>query len=275
MSFCNSPASATMLSASQEQVSRRAPLVPKAVPIKLDFAAYRREKSSSVSQKSGPEEVAEAGLHAFEQEWGAQGPPGFAAPDVQGMMTSPHRQLQASPQAVAHQSWDGSWETDEWGQMPSMPYMPSMSSFAAASGACGSSDDSLYDENRYYGVIRDYNDSGGFGFLECPSARVRFGMDVWIHRRQMFGFNVGDKVSFMVCRNQSGQPQARQVIKSADVQRLKAKRQLQAERTELQLRQKRSSTQASAGPSRGVQQGQVMDEEEAKRFQATLKKRRN
>lgn len=265
MSLHSVARSAPMLSASQEQgqASRKVPLVPKAVPIKLDFAAYRREKNSSVSNKNGAEEVAEAGLHAFEQQWGAQGQ------DVRGMMTSPHWQMQAMPQAVAHQSWDVSWEIDRasaesWGQI---------SSGVAASGTWTSDDASLEDENRYYGSIRDYNESGGFGFLECPAARARFGMDVWIHRRQMFGFKVGDEVSFVVCRNHTGQPQARQVIKSSDVQRLKAKRQLQAERTELQLRQKRTNSQTSTAASKGGQQ--VMDEEEAKRFQAALKKRRS
>lgn len=276
MSLHSVARSAPMLSASQEQeqASRKVPLVPKAVPIKLDFAAYRsrREKNSSVSNKNGAEEVAEAGLHAFEQQWGAQGPPSFSAPsrqDVRGMMTSPQPQMQVMPQAVAHQSWDVSWEIDRasaeaWGPM---------SSAVAASGTWTSDDASLEDENRYYGSIRDYNESGGFGFLECPAARARFGMDVWIHRRQMFGFKVGDEVSFVVCRNHTGQPQARQVMKFSDVQRLKAKRQLQAERTELQLRQKRTNSQTSAAASKGGQQ--VMDEEEARRFQAALKKRRS
>lgn len=127
---------------------------------------------------------------------------------------------------------------------------------------------SLEEEHRYRGHIRDFNEGGGFGFLECPSAKAKYGMDVWIHRRQMFGFNVGDEVSFMVSRNHNGQPQARHVIKAADVARIKAKKKDQEHRTELQLREKKV-----AAPRQAIGKGGVMDEEAAKRFQASLKRK--
>merc|ERR1719199_1950302 len=107
----------------------------------------------------------------------------------------------------------------------------------------GSSQDgwaqSLEDDYRFMGSIRDFNEGGGFGFIEWPAAKAKFGMDVWIHRRQMFGFKVGDEVSFMITRNHNGQPQARHVIKATDVPKVKAKKKAQEQRSELQLRQKR------------------------------------
>ena len=59
-------------------------------------------------------------------------------------------------------------------------------------------------EERYYGSIRDYNESQGFGFIECDEAKMRYGMDVFIHRRQMFGLAKGDEVSFVIVRNSQG-----------------------------------------------------------------------
>lgn len=123
--------------------------------------------------------------------------------------------------------------------------------------------DPFEDENRFWGFIRDFNESGGFGFIECAKARQKYGCDVWIHRRQFFGFKVGDEVNFMVSKNHNGQPQARHVIKASDVARIKAKKKAQEERSMHQLRQKRNYVESgSAG---------VMSEEEAKRFQASLK----
>merc|ERR1719183_2321924 len=126
----------------------------------------------------------------------------------------------------------------------------------------GSSQDgweqSLEDDNRFMGYIRDFNEGGGFGFIECPAAKARFGMDVWIHRRQMFGFKVGEEVTFIVARNNGGQPQARHVIKVADLGKLKAKKQASQSRTELLLRQKMAG---QTQPSPAAQH--VMTEEEA------------
>ncbi|CAJ1341178.1 unnamed protein product [Effrenium voratum] len=71
-------------------------------------------------------------------------------------------------------------------------------------------------EERYYGQIRDYNESQGFGFIECEEAKMRYGMDVFIHRRQMFGLSKGNEVSFVIVRNSQGQPQARHVIRKEE-----------------------------------------------------------
>eukprot|EP00434_Breviolum_minutum_P019887 symbB.v1.2.017547.t1/scaffold1371.1/size209032/19 len=53
-------------------------------------------------------------------------------------------------------------------------------------------------------LIRDYNESQGFGFIECEDAKMRFGMDVFIHRRQMFGLKKDDEVSFVITCHQEG-----------------------------------------------------------------------
>lgn len=79
-------------------------------------------------------------------------------------------------------------------------------------------------EERFFGIIRDYSESQGFGFIECDEAKLRFGMDTFIHRRQMFGLSRGDEVSFIIIKNGQGQPQARNVIKKDDTKRILSKR---------------------------------------------------
>merc|ERR1711924_281349 len=84
-----------------------------------------------------------------------------------------------------------------------------------------------------------------------------------IHRRQFFGFKVGDEVNFMVSKNHNGQPQARHVIKASDVARIKAKKKAQEERSMHQLRQKRNYVESgSAGVMSEEVSGQLEDGKE-------------
>eukprot|EP00439_Symbiodinium_sp_Y106_P082750 s923_g22.t1 len=96
-------------------------------------------------------------------------------------------------------------------------------------------------EERYYGVIRDYNESQGFGFIECEDAKWRYGMDVFIHRRQMFGLAKGDEVSFVIVRNSQGQPQARHVIKKEETARILEKRKDREKREAEKLQAKKQA----------------------------------
>mmetsp|Transcript_42895 Transcript_42895/g.99934 ORF Transcript_42895/g.99934 Transcript_42895/m.99934 type:complete len:252 (+) Transcript_42895:49-804(+) len=127
-------------------------------------------------------------------------------------------------------------------------------------------------EERYYGVIRDYNESQGFGFIECEDAKWRFGMDVFIHRRQMFGLSKGDEVSFVIVRNSQGQPQARHVIRKEETARILEKRRDREKREAQKLQAKKQASEKVFTPS--TMEGKVMSEEEAKRFQKSLKRGR-
>lgn len=127
-------------------------------------------------------------------------------------------------------------------------------------------------EERYYGLIRDYNESQGFGFIECDDAKMRYGMDVFIHRRQMFGLAKGDEVSFVIVRNSQGQPQARHVIKKEETARILEKRKDRERREAAKLAAKKQTSEKVFTPS--TMEGKVMSEEEARRFQASLKRPR-
>lgn len=127
-------------------------------------------------------------------------------------------------------------------------------------------------EERYYGLIRDYNESQGFGFIECDDAKMRYGMDVFIHRRQMFGLAKGDEVSFIIVRNSQGQPQARHVIKKEETARILEKRKDRERREAAKLAAKKQASEKVFTPS--TMEGKVMSEEEARRFQASLKRPR-
>jgi len=127
-------------------------------------------------------------------------------------------------------------------------------------------------EERYYGVIRDYNESQGFGFIECEDAKWRYGMDVFIHRRQMFGLAKGDEVSFVIVRNSQGQPQARHVIKKEETARILEKRKDREKREAEKLQAKKQASEKVFTPS--TMEGKVMSEEEARRFQKSLKRGR-
>eukprot|EP00440_Ansanella_granifera_P019792 gb/GFBE01021500.1/.p1 GENE.gb/GFBE01021500.1/~~gb/GFBE01021500.1/.p1 ORF type:complete len:290 (+),score=76.20 gb/GFBE01021500.1/:1-870(+) len=127
-------------------------------------------------------------------------------------------------------------------------------------------------EFRYLGVIRDYNESQGFGFIECEDAKLRFGMDVFIHRRQMFGLHKGDEVSFVIIRNSQGQPQARHVIKKEETDKILAKRKEREKREAQKLQAKKQGGERVFTPS--TMEGRVMTEKEALEFQASLKRKR-
>lgn len=191
--------------------------------------------------------------------------------DWQRMMVQMQMQMQQHPEAASSSRSEEPASQANW-KKPHYETFENSILNVVQDGAGGEQDgweNSLEEESRYLGFIRDFNEGGGFGFIECAKAKAKYGMDCWIHRRQMFGFKVGDEVSFMVARNHNGHPQARHVIKACDVARIKAKKKAQEQRAELQLRQKKSACQSYQGVAGGV-----MDEEAAKRFQASLKRKR-
>jgi len=63
-------------------------------------------------------------------------------------------------------------------------------------------------ENRQTGNVKQFNETGGFGFIACPELFAVFGGDVFFHRNQMGNFGVGEAVSFAVTLSKEGKPQA-------------------------------------------------------------------
>ncbi|CAJ1431633.1 unnamed protein product [Effrenium voratum] len=53
----------------------------------------------------------------------------------------------------------------------------------------------------------------GYGFIDCEETKLRFTRDVYLHRNQMEGLQIGDEVSFSLMFNAKGEPQARNVMK--------------------------------------------------------------
>eukprot|EP00434_Breviolum_minutum_P003541 symbB.v1.2.003116.t1/scaffold151.1/size297192/15 len=74
-------------------------------------------------------------------------------------------------------------------------------------------------EERLVGRMKRFMDvPGGFpyGFIECEETKLRFSRDVYVHRKQMEGLQIGDQVSFTLMLNSKGEPQARNVMKLED-----------------------------------------------------------
>lgn len=136
-----------------------------------------------------------------------------------------------------------------------------------AGGATAVVDD---EDKRYTGRIKRFYElsgGGGYGFVECNEAKMKWGRDVYIHVNQMKGFQIGDSVSFLIIRNAKGEPQARNVMRTEDAVIMRAQQQ-QNQMQELQSKWK--PTEDSDVPPVGG----LMDEEQAKKFQASLKRKR-
>lgn len=63
-------------------------------------------------------------------------------------------------------------------------------------------------ERRGQGHIKSFNERNGFGFIECPEAKEIFGSDVFLHRAQLNGLQVGQQVSFAIMLSKEVKPQA-------------------------------------------------------------------
>lgn len=65
-----------------------------------------------------------------------------------------------------------------------------------------------FTERRAKGVVKQYNEVSGFGFIECPELHAVFGKDVFVHARQLSCFEIGTEVTFAVVLNKDNKPQA-------------------------------------------------------------------
>eukprot|EP00932_Pfiesteria_piscicida_P009613 SRR837773.20367.p1 GENE.SRR837773.20367~~SRR837773.20367.p1 ORF type:complete len:230 (+),score=65.12 SRR837773.20367:52-690(+) len=63
-------------------------------------------------------------------------------------------------------------------------------------------------ERRAEGTVKSFNESKGFGFIECQELFATFGNDVFLHHSQLGGFTVGQPVSFAVMLSKENRPQA-------------------------------------------------------------------
>ena len=127
------------------------------------------------------------------------------------------------------------------------------------------------EEKRYDGTVKCFygEKHTGHGFIYCPEIYNRTGQDVYLHARQAHRCEVGDEVSFTVVFNSRREPQARSVVKKTEEGKFLSKKREEAEKQATALQQKRahhSSSSAAPSPS------SVMTEEQAKKFQKSLKR---
>ena len=66
----------------------------------------------------------------------------------------------------------------------------------------------------YEGIIKSFNHMQGYGFIACSTLMAQGFNDVFLHQKQLNGFDVGNHVSFAATLNARGQPQA-QSLKAA------------------------------------------------------------
>eukprot|EP00434_Breviolum_minutum_P024857 symbB.v1.2.021954.t1/scaffold1926.1/size95923/10 len=130
--------------------------------------------------------------------------------------------------------------------------------------------DQLEEEKRYSGTVKCFygEKHTGHGFIACPEMYNRTGQDVYLHARQAHRCEVGDEVSFTVVFNSRKEPQARSVVKKKEEGKFLSKKREEAEKQATALRQKR--TRIVEPPN---QAGNVMTEEQALKFQKSLKGR--
>merc|ERR1740121_1408460 len=71
------------------------------------------------------------------------------------------------------------------------------------------------DPNQVYtGMVKSYNGEKGFGFIACAETYAQFGSDVFMHKDQVQGINIGDSVKFTLRLSIKGQPQAKDLEKA-------------------------------------------------------------
>mmetsp|Transcript_103024 Transcript_103024/g.332023 ORF Transcript_103024/g.332023 Transcript_103024/m.332023 type:complete len:688 (-) Transcript_103024:83-2146(-) len=90
----------------------------------------------------------------------------------------------------------------------SRPHLASAASGAPEEAGTGREAAGDEDHTRYTGSIKSFNNESGYGFLSCRETLDRYGLDVFLHSKQIKEFNVGDNVTFEVQVSKTGKPQA-------------------------------------------------------------------
>jgi len=66
------------------------------------------------------------------------------------------------------------------------------------------------------GTIKSFDESSGYGFICGTRITQEYGRDVFLHRKQLKGFKVGDMVQFNVVKSRDGKPQASKLREAPD-----------------------------------------------------------
>eukprot|EP00930_Biecheleria_cincta_P033979 TRINITY_DN23513_c0_g1_i1.p1 TRINITY_DN23513_c0_g1~~TRINITY_DN23513_c0_g1_i1.p1 ORF type:complete len:298 (-),score=71.20 TRINITY_DN23513_c0_g1_i1:83-925(-) len=83
----------------------------------------------------------------------------------------------------------------------------------AKGGSKGGGKDIGKGEGEYSGFIKSFNHNNGYGFIDCEDLRNEgYNNDVFLHKDQLGDLQVGSEVVFGIFFNQSGKPQARDVM---------------------------------------------------------------
>lgn len=127
-------------------------------------------------------------------------------------------------------------------------------------------------EERLVGRIKRYVDlpnGGGYGFIDCEDTKLRFSRDVYIHKNQMNGLQIGDEVTFTIVRNSKGDPQARNVMRSEDSVLLRHVPKIAT--VGMVGMGHPAAVMPAAALATASADGGLMDEDQARQFQAALR----
>merc|ERR1712194_170813 len=70
----------------------------------------------------------------------------------------------------------------------------------------------LVGKGPHVGIVKSYNATKGFGFIQCSEVEAIFGSDVFLHKSEIDSTeSVGKEVQFMIFLSTKGQPQAQGV----------------------------------------------------------------
>ncbi|CAE8593789.1 unnamed protein product [Polarella glacialis] len=67
-------------------------------------------------------------------------------------------------------------------------------------------------ERRCRGVLKNFNQEKGYGFIASPEIEAIFGTDTFVHAKQVGGFEVGEEVSFSCVIAEENKPQAFELL---------------------------------------------------------------
>lgn len=80
----------------------------------------------------------------------------------------------------------------------------------ANGGASAGGPDVQMELGRMAGLIKSFNSSTGYGFIQCPKLQeLGYSNDAFLHHEQLGSFDVGAEVTFTAFVNSKGQPQAK------------------------------------------------------------------
>jgi len=60
----------------------------------------------------------------------------------------------------------------------------------------------------FSGILKSFNTSSNYGFIDCKEIMDEFGKDVFVHGMELSGYDVGDTVEFELAMSTKDQPQA-------------------------------------------------------------------